>query len=213
MTNRVLVQSDRVQKTLSRIRLYFLRPATCDPRPIRGFTLIETLVAVSLLSLAVVAPMSLAATSLSTAYYARDEVTAFHLAQEAIESVRSVRDSNILKNGFGTQTDILASIPDSTPFVVDTRDNSMDASVCVSGVCPQIESDGNLYGYGHGASGWVKTRFTRTVRATTVRSESGVPQEIRVSVTISWKTSGFQTRTFTISENLFRWINDGSVSG
>ena len=50
----------------------------------KGFTLIETLVAVSLLTVAIVAPMTLTARSLSAAYYARDQITAFHLAQEAI---------------------------------------------------------------------------------------------------------------------------------
>ena len=49
---------------------------------IRGFTLIETLVAISLLMVAIVAPMSLTARSLATAYYARDQITAFHLAQK-----------------------------------------------------------------------------------------------------------------------------------
>src|SRR3989338_10635926 len=62
----------------------------------RGFTLVETLVAVMLLSVAVVAPMSLAAKSLGSAYYARDQITAFYLAQEAIEALRSIRDSQIL---------------------------------------------------------------------------------------------------------------------
>ena len=63
----------------------------------KGFTLIETMVAISILMVAIVAPMSLAAQSLSAAYYARDQITAFYLAQEGIEVVRSVRDTNILK--------------------------------------------------------------------------------------------------------------------
>ena len=90
-----------------------------------GFTLIETLVAISLLAVAIVAPMSLTTQSLSSAYYARDQMTAFHLAQEAIESVRSVRDENILAN----EADLLAGIPaGGEPVVIDTRDNEM--TVC-----------------------------------------------------------------------------------
>src|SRR3989338_503600 len=86
-------------------RLRFL--ITDNRRLTTGFTLIETLVAISLLTVAIVVPMSLVTKSLSTAYYARDQVTAFHLAQEAIEIVRHVRDNNILMNAQGTPTDLL----------------------------------------------------------------------------------------------------------
>src|SRR3954464_3392894 len=83
----------------------------CKTR-IRGFTLLETMVAVSLLAVAIVAPMSLTAQSLASAYYARDEVTAFYLAQEGLEAVRNVRDNNILQNSQGgTLVDLLNGIP------------------------------------------------------------------------------------------------------
>ena len=61
-----------------------------------GMTLIETLVAITILTVAIVSPMSLTMQSLSASYYARDQVIAFNLAQEAIESLRARRDANIL---------------------------------------------------------------------------------------------------------------------
>ena len=174
----------------------------------RGFTLIETLVAVSLLTVAIVAPMTLTTRSLSAAYYARDQITAFHLAQEAVESVRNVRDGNILTNALGGSVDLLSGIPSITgqPFTVDTRNGSMEQCPVT---CPPLKTDGELYGYENG-SPWVATRFTRTVRAEPV---SGNADEVRVSVTVSWRSGSFQTRTFTISENLYRWIADSSVAG
>ncbi|KKW45528.1 MAG: Penicillin-binding protein 2 [Candidatus Kaiserbacteria bacterium GW2011_GWA2_58_9] len=54
------------------------------------------------------------------------------------------------------------------------------------------------------------THGTRTVEVGAVRSDGGVPQEIRISVTVSWRTGAFQTRSFTIRQNLYRWVNDGS---
>ncbi|TSC86138.1 MAG: Uncharacterized protein G01um10148_644 [Parcubacteria group bacterium Gr01-1014_8] len=172
-----------------------------------GFSLIETLVAISLLTIAIVVPMGLVAQSLATAFYARDQITAFHLAQEAIESVRSVRDGHILENALGTAVDLLEGIPNDAPFVIDTRDNYMDASVCTSGTCPPLETDGNLYGYGRGLSGWTATRFTRTAHVKFINA----PDEIRVSVTVQWRSGSFQPRSFTISENLYRWVEDGSA--
>ncbi len=174
----------------------------------KGFTLIEALVAVSLLTISIVAPISLTVQSLQTAYYARDQITAFYLAQEAIEGLRSVRDAQILEI---TQTvdasaiDIFGSIPLNQPFTIDARtaDSATAIETC-SGECPPLQTDGTLYGYD---SSWTATSFTRMVEATVVGDGE---DEIRVTVTVSWRTGVFQTREFSISENLYRWVEDGS---
>lgn len=181
----------------------------------RGFTLIETLVAVTILSVAITAPMALTAKSLATAYYARDQIIAFHLAQEAIEAIRHRRDNNILTNVFGNQADLLEGIPSTTgsPFTVDTRDDS--TALCDAAGCPPLQSNGELYGYRPGCSmpttdcgageGWTNSRFTRTV---TARFVSGSSDEVTISVEVEWTTGSFQTRSFTISENLYRWVEE-----
>src|SRR3989344_8445575 len=172
----------------------------------RGFTLVETLVAVMLLSVAVVAPMSLAAKSLGSAYYARDQITAFYLAQEAIEALRSIRDSQILviAQSSSGAPDIFGSIPhDNSPFTIDARKiDPAGAILPCSGSCPALQTDGTLYGY---EAGWADSNFTRTVRAYYV---GGSFDEIRVTVTVEWQTGPIQKRTFSISENLYRWVND-----
>ena len=175
----------------------------------RGFTLIETLVAVSLLSVAIVAPMSLTTKSLAAAYYARDQIVAFHLAQEAVETVRHFRDNNILQTALGNPTDILAGIPLGVPFTVNTIDDSIDSASCNSGICPPLQLDPTETFYGYGDD-WTDTRFTRTVGVETVADTGGVPQEIRVTVTVSWRTGSFQTRSFSIRQNLYRWVNDAT---
>jgi prepilin-type N-terminal cleavage/methylation domain-containing protein len=171
----------------------------------KGFTLIETLVAVTLLTVAIIAPMSLTVRSLAAAYYARDQITAFHLAQEAIESIRHARDHNILLTAQGTPTDLLAGVPSTNgaPFIVDTVDDSME--LC-SEECEPLRSNGSLYGYGSGGS-WEDTRFTRSVEAEFV---GGGTDEVHILVTVSWQTGSFQRRSISISENLYRWVNDGT---
>jgi prepilin-type N-terminal cleavage/methylation domain-containing protein len=172
-----------------------------------GFTLIETLVAISLLVVAIAAPMSLAAQSLSSAFYARDQVTAFHLAQEAIEAVRSVRDRNLLISIAGTQTNFLDGVPNTAgqPFTIDTRDNSM--VLCPNGICPVLRNDGNLYGYAI-TPGWKDTRFTRIVRVTMV---GGSTYEAKIAVEVRWRSGAFQERNFTINENLYEWVSAGGL--
>lgn len=177
-----------------------------------GFTLIETLVAVSLLSIAVVAPMTLTQQSLSGAYHARDQITAYNLAQEGIESVRAIRDGQILqisKIADASAVNLFGPIPVNQDFIINGLDTNPDTAMTTcAGTCPpmQLSPDGTLYGYG---SGWIETKFTRTLRASYVPDTT---DEIRLSVTVSWPTDSGQIRRFTIYENVYRWINDGSAA-
>lgn len=198
------------QKLAARKKGTFLLQAIGYRLQARAFTLIETLVAVSLLSIAIVAPMTLASKSLATAYYARDQITAFHLAQEAIETVRHIRDHNIILTAHDISTPIMTNIildsnQTSRTFVISSLD---DSNTTCSGVCPPLKLDPTNSLYGYGDAGWTDSRFTRTVKAETVASdENGVPQEIRITVTVSWRSSAFQIpRTVTISENLYNWF-------
>jgi type II secretory pathway pseudopilin PulG len=62
-----------------------------------AFTLIETLVAISILTIAITGPLAIIAQALRSSYFARDQITAYYLAQEAIEYIRNQRDMNGLK--------------------------------------------------------------------------------------------------------------------
>ncbi len=187
-------------------------------RRIRAFTLIETLVAVSLLVIAIVAPMSLVAQSLTTAYYARDQVAAYSLAQEGIEVVRGVRDGNILLNATtGSSNDLLSGIipngQNENTFIVDATKTGLAAiTPCGLGTCPllQVDPANSLYGY---AAGWTNTKFRRTVNAKYVGpvAINGGKDEIRVTVTITWETATGRTRSFKMYSNMYRWIQDGAA--
>jgi prepilin-type N-terminal cleavage/methylation domain-containing protein len=187
-----------------------------------GFTLIETLVAITLLTVAITEPISLTTQSLASAYYARDQITAFYLAQEAIEAVRSLRDAQILQitqtAGDASSINIFGAIPlgDQT-FRIDAREGDSsqaitDCSQDPDGVCIPLQTDGTLYGY---QSGWSSTNFTRTVKAHFVKNADGSDnqEEVRVTVTVTWRTGAFQSRSFSISENLYRWVQDSSGAG
>ena len=62
----------------------------------QGFSLVETLVAITVLLVAIVGPMTIAARGLQSAFYAREQVIAFSLAQEGLELIRALRDENAL---------------------------------------------------------------------------------------------------------------------
>lgn len=189
-----------------------------------GFTLIETLVAISLLMLALIAPMSLAAQALTTAYFSRDQITAYYLAQEGIETVRAVRDANIIALAEGQSVnDVFCTatycIPYGTTasnapaFTSDaTQPTSQALQSCGVSACAPLKIYCStapnglascVYGY---TSGGTNTVFTRTIKAYLVNSSD--KDELRVAVTVSWY-EGTIAQNFTINEDLYRWVQDG----
>ena len=71
-------------------------PSAGGAKARRAFTLIETLVAVSILTLSIAAPLFTADRAIVSAETARDQLTASYLAQEGIEYVRAMRDDEFL---------------------------------------------------------------------------------------------------------------------
>ena len=58
----------------------------------KAFTLVEALVAISILMIAIAGPMTLAQKGLSTASLSKDQMIASFLAQDGIEAVKNIRD-------------------------------------------------------------------------------------------------------------------------
>lgn len=59
-----------------------------------GFTLIETLIAILIFTTALVSLMTIAGRGIGATSSARQQITAHYLAQEGLEVVRNIRDSN-----------------------------------------------------------------------------------------------------------------------
>lgn len=67
-----------------------------------GYSLVEVLVAITILMLAIVGPLTIAARGLQSSQFAKDQTTAFLLAQEGIEAFVAIRNQEIIsgvKNG------------------------------------------------------------------------------------------------------------------
>lgn len=203
MNQRTENREQRIEKSRRTVRcsLFSFRAVRT-----KGFTLIETMAAIALLMLAIVAPMSLAAQSLSAAYYSRAQITAFYLAQEGIEIVRGVRDANILTGSASVFTGIpVGTRKGNAPaFTVDALQPITSAIVTCAATCPPLTTNGSTYSY-KTSKGWSDTIFTRTIIAypAVVRGTD----ELRISVTVTWKQGTYQTRSFTINEDLYNWIS------
>lgn len=193
----------------------------------RGFTLVETMVAIAILAVALVGPFIAIRTSLTASYVARDQLIASSLAQEGMEYIRSVRDNNYLNNRSGGWMDGLSSYTQcySTTLGVaptgscmidsskgdihtDNPNNSAMAGYSSFANIPVLKlSQTGLYNQQATSGTNVDTRFRRGVQMTVLRNDpsTGRPVEVRVLVTVSWVTSG-QTYTVVVTDTLTDWI-------
>lgn len=179
--------------------------------------MVEAMVAISILSLAVTGPLLIAQKGVGSAIYARDQITAFYLAQEAVEYVRNVRDSNRISKPAGNswlyQFDECKEDGSGNPRFcqIDAQysnfnENADAIALCndvsnPAGPCPVLSfnSATGLYGYGVGGT-WRPTMFTRSIFI----DDRVSSKEALVSVTISWQTKLFTPRkTFNIREYIF----------
>ena len=176
----------------------------------KGFSLVETLVAVAVLTLAVAGPLTIASNGIATAIYAKDQITAIYLAQEAIEAARNYRDSHALAKTAGPPlfiADCLAahpcgvSIVDNPPPVSPTIRIEQCTSFDVSGSCLLNYNNATaLYSHESGST-LVPTKFTRTLTTSVINGN-----EYAVKVTVQWQTNAvLPSRTFTVTEDLFNW--------
>ncbi|MBU6310616.1 hypothetical protein KGO06_01635 [Patescibacteria group bacterium] len=162
---------------------------------VRAFTLLETLVAVAVLLMALLGPFAIAQQSLRSAYYARDQVTAFYLAQEGVEFVRAVRDENYLRG-----TPWLQGIEEACTQTDCTVDfTTFTYAPCVTACEPlRVSQIGKLFNHATGD----QSPFTRTVRIT---ADAENPDERIITVRVSWRSSGV-SREFILEERILDWL-------
>ncbi|MDP3962577.1 MAG: prepilin-type N-terminal cleavage/methylation domain-containing protein [bacterium] len=113
----------------------------------KGFTIIETLVAVAILMISIAGPLTIAHKGLLAAINARDQVTASYLAQDAMEYVKNMRDNNKLENhswlaGFDGCNSVNAC-------GVNTLNEANDAIVSDCGTCV-LKKDNTGYNHSTG---------------------------------------------------------------
>jgi prepilin-type N-terminal cleavage/methylation domain-containing protein len=178
----------------------------------KGFSIVETIVAIAILSVVMVAPLTLAQRGLNASMYAKDQVTAFYLAQEAVEYARNLRDNNSLKNFSGGDQWLLnlenciapkkCGVDVSIPILVDCSSN---LNLCRVTFNKTI----GVYGLQTGGA-WQSTNFIRTLQITKATVGADLNGEADLTATVSWQT-GVIPRTIKIEEKLMNWFPPPAV--
>ena len=167
------------------------RSSISDPQfSKRGFTIIETLVAITVLMIAIAGPLVIASKGLFGALASKDQMTATYLAQESIETLKNIRDNNLaatpalswntLPNGLSLTT-TCTSVTVCDASAVDNPQVT-DSCTIVLGAC-QIDLETNTGAYGNNYYG-APTPFRRHFVVTP--SPSGDGNEIIVTVYVDW---------------------------
>lgn len=190
----------------------------------KGFTILETLIAITVLVFAITGPLSLVAGSIRTSGYARDSITAFYLAQEAIEYIRNTRDINALNDGL-TAADWLRNIESGTnpngtfTCINDYGSENSKCSLlnggfyalydCDPSGCVALSFTGAIgtIPYGGIAIASADSQFNREIwleRVPDGLGASSADQQVIVNVRIKWRT-GTVDNDFLLREYLTNW--------
>ncbi len=197
----------------------------------KGFTLLEVLVAVLLLSITVAALLTLVSDSVTSATYGKNDITATYMGQEALDYFRNVRDTQ-LHQGSTTATwnDFLRGVDSS--MVNEFGDpaggidcyssagceldifglNSPSSIPYVRGCllsCTEVKkavSAGVSYYTINRSTSGTPTGFVRTIRLKqpTGTAFNGGTDVVFVEVTVTWK-NGTSARSKVFTETLYNW--------
>ncbi|MBU6214575.1 prepilin-type N-terminal cleavage/methylation domain-containing protein [Patescibacteria group bacterium] len=190
----------------------------------KGFTLIEALVAVAIIAIAISAPLYTASRSMIVASNAKNQLVASYLAQEGIEYVRMMRDNEYLRQYVSGNPNASAdawSNNGNSGFLTGGLGDPNSIEPCISpGMCTldpeaplaqQIAScglnqpcgplylDPDTQVYTQKIIADVQPFFTRSIQAAAV-----TPTDELITSTVTWNFHG-SPYSVTTSDHLTPW--------
>ena len=172
----------------------------------KGFTLIEALVSITVLMLSITAPLTLSYTGLTAAYLAEDQIVAYYLAQDAMEFVRNIRETNKLAGRdvlYGLDICSVGSGDDRGCYI-DTLNK--DFFECATLNCPEgvlkFHPTTGVYDHSNTPAPVVNSRFTREIKVKYLGAENN---EAVIDVIVRWKQSTGKEQVYKLRTNLTKW--------
>lgn len=182
-----------------------------------GFTLVETLVAITILLIVMIGPMTISSQTAKSSTFASEQVTAFFLAQEGVELAQKARDDMLVRS-FASDATVSERVPwtnftntSSGPYrlcyelytatqggcgleILVRQGNGQDISTPVDcGSTAQTDCDlwynaSNVRSkFTHGSSGATATPYNRRIFFTLVNSN-----EVAVRSVVTWQSGNIR---------------------
>jgi len=171
----------------------------------------EAIVAIFVITAGIVGVSSLVAQTISSATFSKDRLIAAYLAQEGIEIVRNIRDTNWLEGTTNPWDEGLTSCSTGCEVdyycttVVDPDATNPPSHNCLAsyGTGNFLKLDtNNFYNYATGT----ETKFKRkiTISKEEYPAGSGRYDKMIVTVEVFWEERG-KPHSFPVQENLYNW--------
>lgn len=185
-----------------------------------GFSLVETLVAITILLIVIVGPMTIISQSARSTSFSSEQVVAFFLAQEGVELMQKERDEffNLYFRNEAANPTPWDDFKNSTVYNTCRRDgNNRGCGPYIgSGSNGLVEvvacNDGPCVLYFNDSNGNVRTRYTPNFQSgyedtpyrREVILEETSAEQIRVLSTVYWRTGNLRDeQSVTVESYLF----------
>jgi len=174
----------------------------------KGFTLVETLIAISILMISVAAPLSLAAKGIQAANLAKQQIVAYYLAQDAYEVIKNITDTNKLAVKTYAEGGIIAgdlnNICVSNNCRIDTLTGKIE--MFTPGQKIKYSDSMNVYGFDPaGASSYFDTIYSRYFKIIKTKDTGVSIDEIKVLITMEWNIPYIGLQSYTLEGHITNW--------
>lgn len=176
-----------------------------------GFTIIETLVALSIFSFSILALLAVTSQGTANTDFSKNKLTASYLAEEGVEMVRNMRDSASLagttwNDSFHNNAEFRLSdcyqSGQSLGCDIDSETLTIFACPLSRSACENLgyDSSSGFYRSGSFASALSDSGFSRLITLRDIGND-----EVNITSVVSWN-QGTQSKNVTLSEDVFDWV-------
>lgn len=159
--------------------------------------MLELMITIFIMTVGLIGIFSLIQQTTSFVSMSSSKLTASYLAQEGIEVVRNIADTNLLVPGtLWNKGLVLPDIDCNSGCEADYNNSALS----LYGVGRYLMMNGGFYNYTSGTN----TKFKRKINVTSATDGDGWDY-LKISVKVSWQEKGKPYQTVTAEERLYNW--------